>query len=375
MRFLIINTDYPDFLRWLYARHPGLEHQPYEEQMQVRMESLFGMADFYSSNLRKLGHEAWDIHANNEPMQRAWAREHGVRLSDRYEWRFRLRRGIVPWVSRVHSRKWFYEVLAAQIKHYKADVLLNQAMDGISSEFLREIKPFVRLLVGQIASPLPKNEEYSCHDLVISSLPNFVEYFRKRGIRSELHRLGFGEKVLEAINSKADKSIPVSFVGNVSYAHEERVRLLEYLCQRFENISIWGKGAESLCKDSPILQHYSGQAWGRGMYQILCESKITLNHHGRWAGEYANNCRLYEATGVGTLLITDWKVNLHEMFEVGKEVVAYRTPEECAELIQYYLEHDEEREAIAKAGQERTLREHTYYHRMQELVDIVRKYL
>lgn len=39
------------------------------------------------------------------------------------------------------------------------------------------------------------------------------------------------------------------------------------------------------------------------------------------------------------------------------------------------LEHDKEREATARAGQQRTLREHTYYHRMQELVDIVCKYL
>jgi spore maturation protein CgeB len=63
------------------------------------------------------------------------------------------------------------------------------------------------------------------------------------------------------------------------------------------------------------------------------------------------------------------------MFEPGKEVVAYRSPEECVELVKYYLEHDKEREAIARAGQERTLREHTYYHRMQELVEIVGRYL
>jgi spore maturation protein CgeB len=110
------------------------------------------------------------------------------------------------------------------------------------------------------------------------------------------------------------------------------------------------------------------------MFQLLRNSRITLNHHGD-IGPYANNMRLYEATGVGTLLITDWKANLQEMFEPGKEVVAYRTPDECAELIQYYLEHDEERKAIARAGQERTLREHTYYQRLQELVDIVRRYL
>ncbi len=63
------------------------------------------------------------------------------------------------------------------------------------------------------------------------------------------------------------------------------------------------------------------------------------------------------------------------MFEVGKEVVAYHTTEECAELIKYYLEHEDERESIAKVGQQRTFREYTYYHRMQELVNIINKYL
>jgi spore maturation protein CgeB len=62
------------------------------------------------------------------------------------------------------------------------------------------------------------------------------------------------------------------------------------------------------------------------------------------------------------------------MFEPGKEVVSYRTPEECTELIQYYLEHDEERKSIASAGQKRVLQEHTYYHRMQEFLEVVGKY-
>lgn len=55
MRFLILNTDYGDFLRRLYLKRTGLENQPYEEQMRVRNESLFGVADFYSSNLCKSG--------------------------------------------------------------------------------------------------------------------------------------------------------------------------------------------------------------------------------------------------------------------------------------------------------------------------------
>ena len=68
MRFLIINTDYPEFLSWLYTQNPGLEKQSYDEQMRARNESLFGMADFHSSNLRRMKYEACDIYANNEFM-------------------------------------------------------------------------------------------------------------------------------------------------------------------------------------------------------------------------------------------------------------------------------------------------------------------
>jgi len=69
------------------------------------------------------------------------------------------------------------------------------------------------------------------------------------------------------------------------------------------------------------------------------------------------------------------KENLPELFELDREVVAYTSPDDCVEKIRYLLDHENEREAIARAGQERTLKEHTYYHRMQELVDIVQKYL
>ena len=65
--------------------------------------------------------------------------------------------------------------------------------------------------------------------------------------------------------------------------------------------------------------------------------------------------------------------NPREMFEPGKEVIAYRSPEECVELVQYYLDHEEERVAVAAAGQRRTLRDHTYHQRMQELVSLVQK--
>lgn len=374
MTFLLLNTDYPEFLQWLYDQHHGLERQPYEQQMRVRNDSLFGVADFYSSNLQRLGHMAYDIHANNPSMQKAWAQEHGLAFGPDWRWQFRLRRGFVPWVSRVRNRL-SYEVLAAQIRHYKPEVLLNQAMGEISSRFLREMRSEVRLLVGQhAATPLRQGEDWGVYDLVISSFPPTVEWFRRREIPAELNRMGFETRVTSTVAAPTE-SFDVTFIGAFhGPIYESRLTWLEVLCKQLSQMAVWGPKADHLSPASPVRQCYKGQAWGEQMLRILRGSKLTLNHHGDIA-PYANNMRLYEATGVGALLITDWKENLREMFEPGKEVVAYRTPEECAKMIRYYLEHEEERQTIARAGQERTLQEHTYYHRMQELVDLVLRHV
>ena len=394
MKFLIINTDYSEFLGWLYAQNPGLEKQPYDNQMRARNESLFGTADFYSSNLCKLGHEAWDIHANNEFMQKMWPSEHRIDVdrssnpSRKYKsivWRgvsiaaktpLRHLRPLVRSTVRSidNQQNWLYDILAAQIRYHKPDVLFNLNMGGISSRFLKEMKPYIKLLVGQhAATRLSDADDFSCYDLVTSSFPPTVEYFCQKGIHAELNRLAFEPNVLSYLEVKG-KTYDVTFVGSFFSVHSSRTKLLETICARFPQTRIWGPEINQLPPNSPIRGCYEGQAWGVNMFQILHRSKITLNHHGDVA-PYANNMRLYEATGIGALLVTDWKENLHEMFEPAKEVVAYRSAEECIELIEYYMNHDKEREAIARAGQARTLREHTYYQRVQELIEIIKPLL
>ncbi len=300
--------------------------------------------------------------------------QRAVRIASKTPLR-RLRSLVPAKIRSASDDGWYYDILAAQIRELKPDVVLNEAMNWLSSDFLRAIKPQIRLLVGQHAATKLRDEnDYTVYDLVVSSFPPTLAWFREKGIPVEMNRLGFEPRVL--CETKLEERVfGVTFIGRFfSGIYDSRARFLEVLCEKLEQIRVWGTGVDELPVTSPIRRCYMGQAWGREMYQILRKSKITLNHHGDIA-PYANNMRLYEATGTGALLVTDWKEDLHEIFEPGKEVVAYKSPEECLGLIQYYLDHEEEREAIAHAGQERTLREHTYYQRMQELMAIVRNYL
>jgi hypothetical protein len=372
MRFLILDTAYSDFLVSLYAEHPGLEKQDYVSQARIREESLFGQTSFYAANLRALGHESWDVEVNNEPLQRAWAHEHGLEPTNATRWQARLRRGVLPWISRVADRRWMYQILAEQIRQYQPDVVINYAME-LDGAFFREMKPSMRLLVGHHAAPIPPGSDFGAYDLVLSLVDNFVAHFRRQGLHSELFRQGFEPCVLRRLGS-VGRPVDVSFVGNLHSNHTARQQWLTHMCEQIP-VDVWMGSASRIPKTSPIRRRYHGAAWGTAMYQVLHSSLITLNHHVDVAGRYAGNIRLFEATGVGTLMITDWKENLHEIFEPGKEIIAYHTPEECVELTQYYLDHPDERRTIAQAGQQRVLREHTYRHRMQQLIDTVERCL
>jgi hypothetical protein len=392
LRILIINTDYPEFLEWLYSTNPGLAEAPYDDQIRARAESLFGVADFYSRHFQALGYDAIDVHANNEAMQNAWAHERGLSAetttvtASLMNTAGRLRRAVAQTPLRhlkpllrpaldVLDRPngWFHKVLASQIEEYQPDVIFNLSVGPVSGRFLVEMRSRVRLLVGQIASPLPPEEDLRGYDLIVSSLTNFVDRFRNLGMASELSRFAFEPSILQRLRP-SNGSIGVSFVGSLSRAHKERLTWLEEVATRCD-VQVWGPVAEDMCDTSIVGRHRGGMAWGAAMYQILADSKVTLNCHIGIAESYANNMRLFEATGVGTLLITDWKKNLDEMFAVGTEVVAYRTPAECAELVGHYLDNDREREAVARRGQARTLADHTYRERTHELAAVFEKYL
>jgi hypothetical protein len=186
-------------------------------------------------------------------------------------------------------------------------------------------------------------------------------------------RLAFESSILPRLGERLP-DVPVTFIGSLTSAHRSRLELLEHLCAEV-GVQIWGNIGNDLSPSSQIHSSYMGPLWGIQMYDVLRRSRVTVNSHIGIAESYANNMRLFEATGSGTLLITDWKKNLSDLFEPEAEVVTYRSKDECVEKLKYLLNHSDEAEEIARAGQQRTLNEHTYYHRLGEYTDLVCEYL
>ncbi len=367
MKILILDSYYPMFLDVFYRKYPELERADYETQRQALLAENFGTGDFFSHNLKDLGHEAEEIILNCGPLQKRWAKEHNVWY--RPDW-FRNIRKLRTWFK----SDWPDRVIEAQIKKYKPDVLYCHDLRRPPRDLLLRIRPYVKLIVGQIASPFDfEKEKADQFDLILTSFPHFVERFKNIGVACEYVKLAFESRLLEQVYGNHDTYGAV-FVGGFSRWHNANIALFEYLAQN-NAIEIWGYGAKHLPLESAARKHHHSDAWGTEMYQIYADAKICVNRHIETAENYANNMRLYEATGMGTLVITEKRDNLLDIFEPGKEIETYETKEELLEKICYYLAHDDERQKIAKTGQERTLKDHTYRKRMEEIITIIKKYI
>lgn len=65
--------------------------------------------------------------------------------------------------------------------------------------------------------------------------------------------------------------------------------------------------------------------------------------------------RPFEVTACGGFLLTNDVPELHEFFRVGSELALFRGEDDLRRSIEYHLEHDDERRAIAQAGLERSV--------------------
>lgn len=338
---VFINICYPQFLNNHYRKNPWIINSTYTEQLASINSAFFGDCDFYSRALKHYDWNTIDLIVNCPPLQQTWARE------NRFEGD-----GL--------------DIAIEQIKRIQPDVVYFQDLSFANKDFLTAIRPYTKLASGQIACPIPKQTDFSQLDVLFSSLPHYVEMFKKNGIVSFYQALAFEPRALSNL-PEMERIYPVTFIGGFSsvknggWAHG--TQLMEHLAM-FLPIEFWGYGVDTLQPDSKILPRYHGEAWGMEMYSVFNKSRITINRHAVWSNNYANNVRLYEATGCGALLITDHKDNLHELFLPGKEVVVYHSPEECVDLVNYYLAHPDEAEEIARSGQARTLKEHTFTNRM-----------
>ncbi len=154
----------------------------------------------------------------------------------------------------------------------------------------------------------------------------------------------------------------VAFVGTLlpDKLYSQRTQALAAL--RDFDLGIWS------VHDVPsTLQPYlRGAALGESMLRVLSAARITINANGNFM-RYGGNMRLFEAAGVGVLQLTDDLPGVHQWFTPGENILTYHDSDDLRAKVGYYLQHEDERSAIAQRGREHVYRHHTYEQRVDRL--------
>jgi spore maturation protein CgeB len=61
--------------------------------------------------------------------------------------------------------------------------------------------------------------------------------------------------------------------------------------------------------------------------------------------------------------------HLERYFELGRELAVYDDLPSLIEQARYWLDHEDERRAVAEAGYQRVMAEHTYDHRFEQIFE------
>ncbi len=107
---------------------------------------------------------------------------------------------------------------------------------------------------------------------------------------------------------------------------------------------------------------------GEAFAIMVSKSKINLNISLKGI-RGGTPLRVMDIMAAGGFVLTGYCEETAELFEEDKEIAMFSTPEELVEKVAYYLEHEDERKAIAAAGQQKVLAEFTYEKLLKRFLD------
>ena len=318
-----------------------------------------------------------------------------------------------------------HDILIAQLNYFKIDYVLNTDVNILDCQFVKRIKveTKVKKVYAHVCSPFFTKKDISEYDGNYTCLKAFEKEFKSNGMPSIYMPHCFNSKINERIsNAKTIKTGTVFFAGGVLkgcdlHDHREKL-LLEFLKEKIplefyseaanynyfksylfntikvsiyslkktlnkikikdeilNNISFFNKvnAIPGGILNKKMYKNAKKPLYGNKLFSLMQNQLISLNVHPGISKNEASNMRLFEATGVGSLLLTDYKDNLSSFFDIDSEIVTYACIEEAVEKAKYLLNNPLVAIKISEAGKKRIESDHTFYNRAPILAEGVIK--
>jgi spore maturation protein CgeB len=179
----------------------------------------------------------------------------------------------------------------------------------------------------------------------------------------------------EAANPKFYKPYDLSYEYDVTFVGQvygERPKVVKYLRSEGIDVRVWGQKWNHYVPSGDFPAEVAGSPLpDQEMVKMYNRSRINLGFSAVWQEEETDErilqvrLRDFEVPMSGGFYIVEYIEELEEFYKIGNEIVCYTSQEDLADKIRYYLDHEEERESIRRAGRERCLRDHTWQKRFE----------
>lgn len=291
------------------------------------------------------------------------------------------------WFDRDRRLLRMYDDLQALIAETAADVLIVDNCHPYHPEFLRTL-PIYKVLRTNDGPLSAYDRDFAyvhAYDHVLYHSP---AYSPELGMREKLLYVGakrvdfwplgvfdalFDRNLSEAQVFARNRDVDVVFVGAM---FRNKLPLLAKVKKAFgRRFRLHGLGSWKMHLYWQAKFGFPG--WIRPLdfaefIPLYQRTKIGINVHNR--GDYTvGGYRMFELPANGVMQISDGGQFLPAFYEPGKEVVGYTDADDLIDKIRYYLAQDAEREAIARAGYRRAMRDHRMALRLGQAGELIER--
>ena len=227
-------------------------------------------------------------------------------------------------------------------------------------------------------------ENGSSFDKMAAALPDYVKGYLDALTAAQMRVQGYNfiHEVLGPVLDDLSKAYPMEREpGSIEsrehfYAERvisrrltsiERIDLLDALSQD-HTVDFFTQYRAYQTFSLPNLHVHGPVDYLSEMPMVFKQSKINLNITMR--GIHTGiPLRAIDIMAAGGFLLSNFQSDFLDHFVPGEDFVYYESKEDLLRKVDYYLTHEEEREAIARNGHDKVAAGHTYRHRVREMLD------
>ena len=255
--------------------------------------------------------------------------------------------------------------LAARLRRRPADLVLVFKGARLAPEHVRALKgQFTARWANWFPDDPHQIEASLClgpaYDAFFTHDSASVARHRSAGAHAHYLAFGYDPEYLRPLPGDARWASPLAFVGSRDPLREEALRSVADL-----GLAVWGPGWPR------------GPVYGDDFVRVLAGAAVGLNVHQQF-GERGDprrygtgaNMRVFELAAVGTPQLSDAKADIARHFMPDREIVLYKTVAELRERARALFADEHLRRSLAVAARERAVREHTWSHRLEELLTV-----